>query len=213
MSASVTATQRVALFARALEALESEAPRTLVEYRPPRAAATTFAGAVLVVVPIVLAAVGVVSWLTAGIVTTIVFVLAANRVTFAWLDLRKSRTLGDGLLRSHPDAPISGVAAWRAQELTCIRKRKQLQRFTRALLRENEAYLDLVDDAAVRQSLVLLQRLNARLGDLDAPVSACGILAVARLVTTDAWSPLYFPARASELPAALGDALEALEHR
>ena len=62
----------------------------------------------------------------------------------------------------------------------------------------------------MRDAIVLLQRLDARLGDLACAVTPSGVLAVNSLVGGDRWSPLYYPERAADLVDALGDALALL---
>jgi hypothetical protein len=62
----------------------------------------------------------------------------------------------------------------------------------------------------VRDAIVLLQRLDARLADLACAVAPSGVLAVRSIVGSDRWSPLYYPERAADLVDALGDALASL---
>jgi hypothetical protein len=130
-------------------------------------------------------------------------------------DLRRSRRLGDALLRAYPGLPpVSGLAAWRSAELTSARNRRQLTRLVRQLRRETEACTRSgappVDSAVLDQSLVLLRRLESRLGTLFEPVSPLGMLDLHALATDDV-SPLYYPERAGALPAALAERLAALE--
>ena len=130
------------------------------------------------------------------------------------LDLRRSRRLGDNLLRAHPARPpISALAAWRAGELTAARNRRELARWTHRLGRQLETCLSLrtprVDTAVAVASLVLVRRLEARLELLTEPVSPIGMLAVDALARAEL-APLSYPERAGELPTALVQALTAL---
>ena len=129
-------------------------------------------------------------------------------------DLRRSRQLGDALLRAYPALPpVSGVAAWRSAELTSARNRRQLSRQMRQLRRETEACTrsgaQRVDRATLNASLIALQRLERRL-ESSRPVSPLGMLDLHTLATAD-FSPLYFPQRAGALPAALTQVLATLE--
>lgn len=129
-------------------------------------------------------------------------------------DLRRSRQLGDALLRAHPAVPpVSGVAAWRSAELTSARHRRHLSRQMRQLRRETEACTRSgapgVDRATLNASLIALQRLERRL-ESARPVSPLGMLDLQLLATAD-FSPLYFPQRAGAFPAALIHALATLE--
>lgn len=130
-------------------------------------------------------------------------------------DLHRSRRLADELLRAHPGhSPVSGLAAWRSVELASARSRRRLIRLVRQLRRETEACTRSgappVDGAVLADSLLLLRRLECRLEMLCAPVSPLGMLGLHTLAT-DNFSPLYFPKRSDALPAALAQALAALE--
>lgn len=145
-----------------------------------------------------------------------VFVLVAFvQSGLAAYDLHRSRCLADPLLRAYPGLPpVSGLAAWRAAELTSTRRRRELARLVRRLRLETEACTRSraphIDNAALDESLVFLRRLECRLELLSKPVSPVGMLDISALATDDV-SPLYFPERAGTLPAALARALAALE--
>lgn len=145
-----------------------------------------------------------------------VFVLVAFvQSGLAAYELHRSRSLADPLLRAYPGLPpVSGLAAWRAAELTSIRCRRELARLVRRLRLETEACdrasVQHIDNAALEESLVILRRMERRLELLSKPVSPLGMLDVRALATDDV-SPLYFPERAGALPAALARALAALE--
>jgi hypothetical protein len=130
-------------------------------------------------------------------------------------ELRRSRRLGDALLRAYPGLPpVSSLAAWRSAELTSPRKRRQLAGHVRQMTRETEACTrpgaPPVDGAVLDESLVILRRLECRLETLSEPVAPLGMLDLHSLVTADS-SPLYFSERAGALPAALAQAFAALE--
>jgi hypothetical protein len=165
-------------------------------------------------VAIVLGALNVLPWAVAGLAVAVLLALAVVRAAFVAHDLVKSRALGDRLLQSHPVEPLSPLADWRARELTSPKKRKQLQSWVRVLIRESEVSVD--SDlgpsarAAVREEIILLHQLDARLGRLDEPVSPAGILLVRSLLAEDRLSPLYYPECAAGVPGALREALAAL---
>jgi hypothetical protein len=198
--------------AEALLALEP--PSAHESFRPPRPGRAASVAAVLVFVAAMLGAFGILSWRAVILIATPVFALALLRVGFVWSDLWRSRSLADRLLGSNEVAPLSPLAAWRAEELTSPAARRRLRRLTRGLIRESKASLgpslSPSEEAAVRDAIVLLQRLDARLGDLPYAVTPSGVLAVNSLVGGDRWSPLYYPERAADLVDAVGDALALL---
>jgi len=198
--------------AEALIALEP--PRAHESFRPPRPGRAAAIAGIPVLVPVVLGAVGILTWRAVILIVTPLLALVVLRVGFVWHDLWKSRRLADRLLGSNEVAPPSPLAAWRAEELTSPGARRRLRRLTRGLIRESRASLgpglSPSEEAAVRDAIVLLQRLDARLGDLQSAVTPSGVLAVSSLVGSDRWSPLYYPERAADLGDALGDALALL---
>ena len=199
-------------FAEALLALEP--PRVHESFRPPRPARAASVAALLVLVAAMLGAFGILSWRAVILIAMPVLALVLLRVGFVWHDLWKSRSLADRLLGSNEVEPLSPLAAWRAEELTSPSARRRLRRLTRGLIRESKASLSpalsLSEQTAVGDAIVLLQRLDARLGDLACAVTPSGVLAVNSLVGSDRWSPLYYPERAADLVDALGDALALL---
>ena len=127
-------------------------------------------------------------------------------------DVRRSRHLGDALLRSHPGVPpVSELAAWRSAELISPRNRRTLARRVRRLRFETEACVrrnaSHVGVAVLEESLVLLERLESRIGLLPEPVTAPGMLEVDALLSRG----FSLPERTSGLSAALGHTLAALE--
>jgi hypothetical protein len=156
--------------AEALRALERRGPDPREEFRPPRPARTALAAAGCVLVPVML---GVLSWRVAALAATPLLALAIVRTGAVWYDLCTSQSLGDRLLRSHPAGPLSPLAAWRAEELTSKRTRRRFQRLTRGRMRELEASLDSpvspLEQAAAWDAIVLLRRLDARLGNAAKP--------------------------------------------
>ena len=165
--------------------------------------------------PVALWASGVLPTPVALGIGVFLIVLALVQFGLGTFDLHRSRRLGDALLRAYPGLPpIAGLAAWRSAELTLARNRRELARLVRLLRRETEACVSMgsprVDRAVLDKSLVLLQLLESRLEMLTAPVSPLGILDVTELVT-GGFGPLNFPERTNGLPAALTQALTALE--
>jgi hypothetical protein len=126
-------------------------------------------------------------------------------------DLRRSRRLGDALLRAYPgQPPVSGLAAWRSDELTSASHRRRLARDVRRLRREIEACLSLGSPQLGDDVLPLARQLEARLDPLSGPVRAVGMLEVASTVSPEL-GPLFYPERSGDLPAALVHARTALE--
>ena len=133
-------------------------------------------GTLLLVTPISLALLGV--------------ILAVQR----WLDQYKTRSSADAWIARGYDSPRSRYG-WRVAELTSRRERRALARSLRRTVEEIEqpsrwAAIPL-DVAALRPCRGLLEALADRLDDTSLPVSACGALAVERLLTDGATSPLY----------------------
>lgn len=194
----------------------ADSPGSSDEFDPPR----PFRAAVLqlapVAVPAALWAFGALPVPAAAVFVAVFALVAGLRVGLGVHDLLRSRRLGDALLRGHPGVPpISALAAWRSAELISDRHRRRLAGFVRQLRRETEACAARsvpVDDAVVEESVRLLRSLELRLELLIETVAPLGMLEVAALAR-DSWSPLYFPERAHDLPAALRRALEALEPR
>ncbi|HZQ89330.1 MAG TPA: hypothetical protein VFA42_04935 [Gaiellaceae bacterium] len=103
--------------------------------------------------------------------------------------------------------------AWRVEELTSAHERRLLARSVRdvGLLAEKpslQAILPL-NRAALRPHLTLLADLADRLGDLQRPVAAAGILAVHRLLTQPD-SSLYAP-RGGRIPRVEADLTKILD--
>ena len=169
--------------------------------RPLRSAALLLAPAPL---PIALWAFGVLPAAAALGFGASLVLLALAQGAFGAYDLHRSRRLGDRLLRAYPGGqPISGLAAWRAAELTSARNRGDVARLVRQLRRETETCIRLgtprVDRAAVDEALVLLRRLERRLETFTEPVSPVGMLDVLALVSSQP-GPLHAPG-ASGRPA------------
>jgi hypothetical protein len=126
--------------------------------------------------------------------------------------LRTARRAADAdlLLRETPSLRL----AWRAAELVVPKRRRQLARTLRELVREADPRVArtarVFDAAAVRElAPVLLQAAN-RLEDLERPVAPRGILLLESLLT-DPWGPLYDRGRAEQLGSAVVTAADALE--
>ena len=191
-------------------------PATLhAGFRPPRPTR----GAALLMGPVSLAAA---LWATGVLPTAAALgfgasfvVLATAQGAFGAYDLHRSRRLADALLRAYPGLPpVSALAAWRSAELTTPRARRELAVRVRLLRRETETCISLgvpdIDGAVLDEAVVLLRRLQERLAALPEPVSPLGMLEVRALVTGHV-GPLNFPEHAGGLPAAVAQALAALE--
>jgi hypothetical protein len=186
-------------------------------FQPPH----PFRAAALLLAPLPLP---VALWLSGALPASAALGFAVSLVAFGLVqvgvsgyDLRRSRRLGDALLRAHPGRPpIAGLAAWRSAELTSARNRRALTRRVRQLRRETETCVSLgsprVEGAVLDLSLALLRRLESRLELAPEPVTPLGMLYVQELAAGEL-GPLSAPERAGGLPAALQRALAALEQR
>ena len=176
--------------------------------RPIRSSAVALAGALL---PAALWAIGLVPAVAALGFGILVVVVALGKGCLDAYDLRRSRSLGDALLRSHAgEPPLSGLAAWRSDGLTSRGHRRRLARRIRELRREIEACVSLGSPQLGDDVLPLVRRLEWRLDPVSGPVRAFGIIEVEETVSADL-SPLFYPERAGDLPGALDRALGALE--
>lgn len=196
----------------AAEPPSSSPERSARKPRPLRSAAIPVA---LIPVPGVLWAAAVVPPAAAAGLAALLVALALVQGGLGLIELRRSRRLGDALLRAHPGrAPISGLAAWRAAELTSTRNRHGLTHCVRRLRHETESCLLLesprVERGVLETSLVLLRRLERRLELLSAPVAPLGMLE-AEALAAGGFGPLSCPERARGLPSAVVRALAALE--
>lgn len=205
--------------AKALIAIQRPLGETDARFRPPRPARSALATTCPLLVFIMLSGVGALSWRVSAFAAAALLPVVIGRAAFVLHDRARSRRLADRLLRSHPGSPLGPLAAWRAAELTSVRSRNRLRRASRMLRRESVCCLSPgpplagISEAAVRESILLLRELEARLGDVAEPVSVAGVLAVSELVIGDCWSPLYFPERPAELRDALAGALDRLSAR
>ena len=187
------------------------------DFRPPRPLRTAVLPSALISLPAALWALGAVpADAAAGFALSLAFFALLLGGLGAY-ELHRSRRLGDGLLRAYPHRPpVSGLAAWRSDELTSPRSRRKLMRLLRRLEREAESCMkrgtQQVDSAVLVATLVLLHRLERRLETLSEPVSPLGILDGFALAAGEP-GPRSYPERAAGLPAALVRVLAALEPR
>jgi hypothetical protein len=105
--------------------------------------------------------------------------------------------------------------AWRIEELTSRRERRALAVTLRRLVDEigrggHPGPLPL-DRVALRPHSFALEAIATRLDDTSRCVSAAGVLAVHRLITDGATSPLYQPS--SDVGSRLAEILDSLEVR
>lgn len=125
-------------------------------------------------------------------------------------------------LRRQADRQLLGTAAtrspelvvWRTAELTSERNRRVLAKTLRGVVSELDARrlpgASPLNRSGARSHAGLIQALADRVGDLERPVSARGILLVEDLVT-DGWGPLYARNRAGEISASLRRCLTTLD--
>lgn len=137
-------------------------------------------------------------------------VLAVQR----WGDRCKLRASADAWIARGYDSARSRYS-WRIEELTSRRERKALAASLRGLVDEIErggppGALPL-DKVALRPNSFALEAIATRLDDTSKRVSAAGVLAVDRLITDGATSPLYRPS--SDVGSRLAEILDSLEVR
>jgi len=110
--------------------------------------------------------------------------------------------------------------AWRVDELTNARERRLLARSVRDVVQlvqkpHPQAIVPL-NSAALCPHVALLTKLADRLGDLEQPVAAVGILAVHRLLTQPdscLYAPLAYGGRIPRAETELAEILDRLEVR
>lgn len=181
------------------------APRPLRAATPPLAAGVLAGSAALLAsprVPLVLAG---------GFL-----LLAGFRALSAFYDRSRLRRQADLLLqtgvRVHPQ---SRLLVWRAAELTGRRNRRSLARSLHGIVRELErpSLISAVplNRRGVRPHLELVRALADRVGALERPVAAQGMILVEQLMTDGPASPLYLGGRSGDLPASVGACFDALD--
>jgi hypothetical protein len=134
----------------------------------------------------------------------------------AWRTLSRRRRMADTLLltgvRVHP---ASDLLVWREAEVCARRSRRVLARSLRRIVSECQrprfrsgAPLDLRN---VRSQVELLAALADRVGALERPVTARGMVLVEELLTNAHGSPLYLGTSARDVAAAIEGCLVALD--
>lgn len=138
------------------------------------------------------------------------------RLGRGWLRLGRRRRVADGLLRAGVAIhPASELLVRRAAELTGDRNRRMLSRSLVGIVRECErpplVSAVPLDRRNVRPHVALVAALADRVGDLERPVSARGMVLVEDLLTDGYASPLYIGGADGDVVAALERCLEALD--
>jgi hypothetical protein len=131
-----------------------------------------------------------------------------------WANQYKLRSSADAWIARGYDSARSRYG-WRIEELTCRRERKLLAASLHRIVDEleNEALVSAapLDRVALRPCKPVFEAIVVRLEDMTRPVSASGVLAVERLITDGAASPLYKPSR--DAGPRLAEILDLLEVR
>jgi len=156
------------------------------DFGAPRPLHTTLVALTSTFVPALVWAVGAASARVATVSGGALLGLPAIRAGYAWFDTWRCRALADRLLRVGPAANASlPLADRRAAQLTSERSRRRLVRRVERLARETEHRLrrdpSPLDRAAAARSLLVLRRLESRLGDCSRPISPYGVLVVGEL--------------------------------
>jgi hypothetical protein len=142
--------------------------------------------------------------------------LAGVRASFSVHDRSHLRRRADALMQTGAQVhPQSQLLVWRAGELTAERNRRSLARSLRRMVQEVERPSPLsaspLNRRGVRPHLELVRALADRVGSLERPVAAQGMVLVEQLLTDGIGSPLYQGGRVGDLPAALDACIAALE--
>jgi hypothetical protein len=133
---------------------------------------------------------------------------ARGRARPAWPRRWRARREADRLLRASDGRWDSHDAlAWRVAELTSARERRTLARSLRGIVEEATSPQPMVSASPLNRRRVatytgLIGRVAERVGDVERPVSAAGIVLLRDLLT-DGAGPLYVGGDVKELPAAL----------
>jgi hypothetical protein len=176
---------------------------------------TTGYGCLAAISLVVGSAVGVESRLAVSIAVGLAAVGLLEFVR-AWRELARRRRMADTLLltgvRVHPS---SDLLVWREAEVCAPRSRRVLARSLRRIVSEcqrprfrSSAPLDLRN---VRRHVELIGALADRVGAVERPVTARGMVLVEELLTNANGSPLYVGTSAREFAAAVEACLVALD--
>ena len=153
-------------------------------------------------------------WIVGVAVATLFLGAGAARALQRYLELRRLRASADKLIqREDTRVHQSAFLEWRAAELTKLSRRRDLARSLRHIVRELSPSTlpgaSPLNRRAVRPYRDRFAELARIADDPAIGVSARGVL-LAESLLTDARSPLYDRARASQLPVALRQVERAL---
>jgi len=171
--------------------------------------------AILVPLPALAIATGLVGWPFAVAVCVSIAIAGLARVCIVASQLAAARAKVDTWIRLHPaSAPRSAAIAQRMEELVSPRKRKMLasslRRAVKCAAKPPAISASVLNYPAVRAQSSLVLALADRLGDLERGAHPHGVLLALDLLTQGG-SPFYNPTRAHELAATLQRALDSLE--
>jgi hypothetical protein len=180
----------------------------------PATLAATYVGLAFVVTAVGLAT-GL-SWRVIASVAVACGVLAVAQIARARLALARRRREADALIRSGVRVhPASELLVWRAAELTSDRNRRTLSRSLRTIMSElqRRPFTSPIplDRRAVWPYRWLVEALAARVGQLERPVSARGMVLVEELLTDGFMSPLYIGGEDKDVAVAVERCLRVLE--
>ena len=126
----------------------------------------------------------------------------------SWIARARARGDADRWLRlSEGRWETHAAFAWRTAELTSPRERRVLARSLCGVVSDVRAPSSIFSTAplnrrGLRPYVEQIEELAGRIGDLEQPVTAAGIV-LARDLLTDGGSPLYTGGNVSDLPATL----------
>lgn len=169
---------------------------------------------VLSLVPLVAGVTGLIPRLDGFVLGALFAGAGALRAVIEYRRLSSLRHLADRQLLGSAAPRPPELVVWRTGELTSERSRRVLAKALRGVVSELDSRRlpgsSPLNRSGARPHAGLIQALADRVGDLERPVSARGILLVEDLVT-DGWGPLYARNRVGEIGASLRRCLTTLD--
>ncbi len=169
---------------------------------------------VLSLVPLVAGVAGLIPQLDGFVLGTVFAGAGALRGVIEYRRLSSLRRLADRQLLGSAEPRSPELVVWRTGELISERNRRVLAKALRGVVSELDARrlpgASPLNRSGARPHASVIQALADRVGDLERPVSARGLLLVEDLLT-DGWGPLYARNRVGEIGASLRRCLTTLD--
>ena len=169
---------------------------------------------VLSLVPLVAGVAGLIPQLDGFVLGALFAGAGALRAVIDYGRLSSLRRLADRQLLGSAAPRSPELVVWRTGELSSERNRRELAKALRGVVSELDARrlpgASPLNRSGARPHAGLIQTLADRVGDLERPASAPGLLLVENLLT-DGWGPLYARNRVGEIGASLRRCLTTLD--